>query len=294
MKQMVCATLIVVASLIASVVSQCTPGCVECTQIACLKCATNFFIRNTVCVRCPANCAGCDNIATCQICDAGYSLSIDGSCFKCNQFCDICSSPTDCINCQAGYYLRGAQGSRTCSEFRNADDDDDDETDGVGIIVGLVILGALLLLLIGVCYFCFGKRPKTTGYLMGDPLIDGTDINNGARLPPTVDNYQFPPPTNMRLQEVQLQPVINGVQKPVAFNYSPPASWGPGPIPAAYQPPAITSPLMSNFMQRSSMGANSGGVVNQLTPRGPPPAFVQPQYAGYNLQSGNNNYHRFI
>jgi hypothetical protein len=92
-------------------------------------------------IDCPINnCQLCDpQKDKCKKCDDAYYLS-NSICFKCSANCDFCTSFTNCINCENGYDNKNGK----CDSNSTSS-----ETDykSIGLIIGMVLVSIVVMLL---------------------------------------------------------------------------------------------------------------------------------------------------
>jgi hypothetical protein len=93
--------------------SACAEGAQACTFAAVQSCLSRYFLLNSACFYCVANCLSCSNAYACSLCQAGYYLTPQSACSPCAVTnCSSCASDGSCSLCNSGYY--GASCLGTC------------------------------------------------------------------------------------------------------------------------------------------------------------------------------------
>ena len=108
---------------------QCTEGanyCSQCTSNACTTCQPNYYVSQSVCLKCYSICLTCSQFMDCTSCYDGYYFSSSILyCYRCPSKCKTCVSYTSCTSCSDGYYLNQtsclscSNGCKTCADSIN-------------------------------------------------------------------------------------------------------------------------------------------------------------------------------
>eukprot|EP00702_Spironucleus_salmonicida_P006665 EST47956.1 Cysteine-rich membrane protein 2 [Spironucleus salmonicida] len=92
------------------------PNCAGCNGEDCIACTQNFFLLNSKCEACIANCTTCSSNTTCDSCFAGYFANASKVCQKCSENCQTCSTETSCLTCFPNQFLTPEKSCHFCAK----------------------------------------------------------------------------------------------------------------------------------------------------------------------------------
>lgn len=99
--------------------TSCTTGLVLKNSVCTTSCGDNFYLSNSTCIACVANCQTC-TASGCTVCNSTASILYNGSCYSscpsgtsasgtscvlCSTGCSTCSTASFCTQCQSIFYL---------------------------------------------------------------------------------------------------------------------------------------------------------------------------------------------